>query len=238
MFIDFIKRPSAQLQSQEKGSNFWKESPVIFLTIMLFLFLLGIVYTIVVIAVNLSLDVDLFPEIYSQNMESFTEKVPFPYLWAIILGPAYEEISFRLGLSFKKKEFIISILLIVFCLSGGNFLYSGEILSYVFNVVPRLIVLTILFFIGNYYISQRQVDYVKSRYSGLIIYLFALIFAVLHLDNYFPFEWGFLPFYMLVTVAIFILAMTYSYLRLKYGIVYAMLFHAFWNSIQFFTYLT
>ena len=82
------------------------------------------------------------------------------------------------------------------------------------------------------HITQEHLDYLKNHYANLVIYLVAFIFAILHLTNYFPFEWIQLPFYALIISILFFLAMILSYIRIKYGLAYAVIFHVLWNLFQ------
>lgn len=204
---------------------------MLFLTLIAFIFICGIVYTVIHFLINPS-DGLTFPDNYNKNMHSFYEKVPFHYLWIIIIGPVYEEISFRLGLNFKKQSFIISSLLIIFFVSGGSFIFSSINVSYIINLGVRFGILGLLFILANKYIIQEHLDYLKNHYANFVIYLFAFIFACLHLTNYFPFEWIQIPFYVLIISILFFLAMIFSYIRIKYGLSYAVIFHMLWNLFQ------
>lgn len=211
MFKDFIKKPSSLYGTQEKKANFWKEVVSIFFQVLLFILLSSLICSLISFLIN-PMDVGSTFDSYFRNIESFKERVAFPFLWIVIIGPIYEEISFRLGLSFKKRDFLISSLLIIFALSGGKIIFSGPAVSYFLDLGIRLVVLVVLFFVCNRYVSQRQIDYLKDHYASAIVYLFSFVFAALHISNYFPFEWIHFPLYILVTAVIFILAMANSYI--------------------------
>lgn len=232
MFIDFLKKPSSLYIDREKTISIWKDLFNMVLIVILLTFLLGLVYTLITALVNTSFE-DLYPNQFDHNLESFKKRVRFPALWMIVLGPIYEEVAFRLGLSFKKRHLIVSILLILFFVTGGSLIYSGSVMQYLLNPGIRLFILLILFFICNKYITQNHIDLLKDRHSGFIVYMLALIFAVLHLSNYFPFEWRDSLFYLVIIAIIFIRAMALSYVRIKYGLVYAMLFHMVNNFISY-----
>ena len=232
MFIDFLKKPSTLYFESDKTISIWKDCFNMILIVIMFTFLLGVAYTLITAIVNMSFE-DLYPDNFDHNLKSFKKSVPFPALWIIVLGPIYEEISFRLGLSFKKGHFIISVLLILFFLTGGDLIYSAPAIHYILETAIRLSILLILFFISNKYITQNHIDYLKDHHSDLIVYLFASIFAILHVTNYFPFELRDSLFYLVIMALIFIRAMALSYLRVKYGLLCAMLFHMVINFISY-----
>lgn len=232
MIFRFIKNPCEfVLNSEGNKKSFWKESPVLFLKVLLVLFLMSFAHLVISIIISPSSALDSNNN-FLDNLNSFVSNTPLAYLWMILLGPIYEEISFRMGLNFKKNSFIISFLLIIFFLSGGTLFFNSIDVSYINNLVIRIIPLTILYFLVNKYITQSHMVFLKRRYYNIIIWTFAIIFSVLHLSNYSPYEVSQIPFYILIVFAFFYISMTLSYIRIRHGLIYSIIFHCGWNLLQ------
>ena len=137
-----------------------------------------------------------------------------------------------MGLDFDRNSFVISLFMVLFMVVGGT-VYSAKFDSqYILNLIFRVVPLVILYFTIGRKISQKHVTFLKERYYNQIVYLVAIVFSALHLPNYFPFHMSQLPFYILIMSVFFYISMTLSYIRIKHGLVYAIVFHTSWNLFQ------
>ncbi|WP_369403712.1 CPBP family glutamic-type intramembrane protease [Geofilum rubicundum] len=70
-----------------------------------------------------------------------------------------------------------------------------------------------------------------DRYFGAVVYLSALMFALLHLPAY-RFEGVFIEKILamiLISIPYIIMGMSLGYIRVRFGFLYAVFFHAVWN---------
>lgn len=231
MIFNYIKNPSTLIKEESNGSSFWKNFPLLFFKILAVIFVSGVVYSLISFILDPSTGFS-FPDNYTKNLKEFVNKMPLAYLWIILIGPAYEEITFRMGLDFERNSFVISLFMVLFMVAGGTVFSAKFDSQYILNLIFRVVPLVILYFTIGRKISQKHVTFLKERYYNQIVYLVAIVFSALHLPNYFPFHMSQLSFYILIMFVFFYISMTLSYIRIKHGLVYAIVFHTSWNLFQ------
>lgn len=153
----------------------------------------------------------------------------------IIVAPLLEEIAYRLSLNLKKNTVIIS--LITFCaIYVGDNIFSLDIYSFGTWLKTGVILIITLF--GNFYIKQSFLNKIKARFYNVYFYLLAILFAADHISIYITH----LPSKLLILAPLFIipqffLALTTGYLRMKNGIIWAILLHIAFNTPTLLNYI-
>lgn len=231
MIFNYIKNPSSLIKEEGNGSSFWKNFPLLFFKLLAVIFVGGVVYSLISFILDPASGFS-FPDKYNNNLKEYISKTPFPYLWIILIGPAYEEVTFRGGLNFERNSFVFSLFMVLFMVMGGTIFPIKFDIQYIVNLIFRVVPLMILYFTLGKKITQKHVNLLKERHYNLVVYLVAITFSVLHLPNYFPFQLSELSFYIMILIVFFYISMTLSYIRIKHGLVYAIVFHASWNLFQ------
>lgn len=151
-----------------------------------------------------------------------------PFYIVVLYGPFIEEILFRLWLSLKSKDIIISMWFWLFLLMNGTFieLRISLILGGVFILISGIVYWGIQnIFINN---SLSWTSY-RSQF-----YLISLVsFSLIHMLNY---EFFSLQFWVLLPVYLFpkfIIGFFITKLRLNYGFFWGLSFHIIINGISY-----
>lgn len=130
----------------------------------------------------------------------------------IVLAPLIEETIFRYHLSLQKKAIIASLLLSVLMISQLWIIAVG--------LMIYLLVLLMLVIRKN------------PPAIHIVVYISAFFFGIVHLGNYRDFDFFsnfyWIPFLVLIQ---FGLGLLLSFIRLHYGLLKAMLFHAVYNAV-------
>lgn len=231
MIFNYIKNPSTLIKEESNGNSFWKNFPLLFFKLLAVIFVSGVVYSLISFILDPSSGFS-FPDNYTNNLKEYVNKMPLAYLWIILIGPAYEEITFRMGLDFERNSFVFSLFMVLFLVTGGTIFPAKFDSQYIVNLIFRVVPLMILYFTVGRKITQKHVSFLKERYYNQIVYLVAIVFSVLHLPNYFPFHLSQLSFYILIMSVFFYISMTLSYIRIKHGLAHAIVFHTSWNLFQ------
>ena len=130
----------------------------------------------------------------------------------IVFAPLLEETIFRYHLSLQKKAIMWSLIASVFMLSQLWIIGAGLMLY-----------LLILFILA----IRKNVPPLH-----IVVYISAFFFGIVHLGNYRDFDFVsnfyWIPFLVLIQ---FGLGLLLSFIRLHYGLLKAMLFHAVYNAV-------
>ncbi|WP_170132745.1 CPBP family glutamic-type intramembrane protease [Pedobacter cryoconitis] len=155
-------------------------------------------------------------------------------LLAGLFAPLIEELMFRIWLVYSRTNLSIAIGTILAALSYKLYFYSGlaDGSQYI-----KVGVLTILIgvvmgcfsFIGLKKIDLNLMRVFKSNSRKLTI-ISSFIFGYLHLTNY-KITPNLLLFSPIVLANYIIGGLILSFIRVRYGLIYAVLFHAVYNSI-------
>lgn len=131
----------------------------------------------------------------------------------IVFAPLIEETIFRYHLTLQKKAVVGSLIASVFMISPQLWIIGAGLMLY-------LLVLLIL-------VLQK-----KTPSLHIVVYISAFFFGIIHLSNYRGFDFlsnfYWIPFLVLIQ---FGLGLLLSFIRLHYGLIKAMLFHAVYNAI-------
>jgi len=130
----------------------------------------------------------------------------------IVLAPLLEETIFRYHLTLQKKAIMWSLIASVFMISQLWVIGAGLMLY--------LLILFIL--------ALRK----NPPPLHIVVYISAFFFGIVHLGNYRDFDFVsnfyWIPFLVLIQ---FGLGLLLSFIRLHYGLLKAMLFHAVYNAV-------
>ena len=148
-------------------------------------------------------------------------------LIVVIIGPIIEEFTFRGGLIFSKENFLITITGL-FYFTIRNIFSLDVIASIAISLIVGLII----------YGVQKKLDikflsYIWTENRKLIFYLLLIVFSLLHLNNYEINEIEQLSYLSVLLLPHFFGGIVYSYVRLKSGIMLAIIFHSLHNLAGF-----
>lgn len=171
---------------------------------------------------------------YSHAIDDLQRRVP---MWLILLAgviivPFVEELVFRYGLRFKKGLITImpSLLVIVAVIYGFYYLpLIGALL------LMALLVSALVFYFTKIDIITHLLNHLWTRRYGIVFYLVALIFGLVHITNYTDFNYASAAI-LLVPVLVapqFIGGLLIGYMRVKYGFFWGYYLHAGSNAFLF-----
>lgn len=178
----------------------------------------------------------LKPEL-SDSMDSFKEEnglVLFALL-LIIIGPIREELWYRLSLKFEPV--FLSVSFGVFChqVISRQFyqvsFYNIEVYPF-FRIALALVLGAFLFLVVSHRAIQPKLSSFFETHFKWIFWISCIAFAFSH-HHYFASSTTNTLLMPILVLPQLILGFATSYMRLKYGFVYAILFHAIYNSSYF-----
>lgn len=138
-----------------------------------------------------------------------TLNVEFVHFWMflitiVVLVPALEEFLFRLPLKYERNYLLQFILLII-----GTFYDRDEAEE-----------------------MDKNVQETWSRFFRLLVYLSSSIFAFIHIFNYPDFD-KLLLWFPLLTMVQFLLGLILSFIRIRFGFFWGLLYHSMYNLVVF-----
>lgn len=214
-FLTFIYKPNSDKVSGSFGRKILK---------LLFLFLI-----VLIARIALSLMNGFF--ISSPLKEDMNHPDLVFLLLSCSLIPIIEEIAFRLPLLFSPWNVSLSSGVVSFYLINRLFTLESQFDTgnyFFLRIMMSIMMGGIVWMISNRYSNDIKPFYGRSL--GLIVYIYSLIFAAMHIGNY-DLNSNVLLAYLLLTIPHFISALMYSFARLKYGFSYSVGLHIVNNSI-------
>jgi hypothetical protein len=154
----------------------------------------------------------------------------FELLLGIVYAPLFEELVFRLPLSFRKKDLFIAC----FVLSGMLTIKLGKRMDSEAEktlVCFGILFLTTIFCLILDRLKNLPVDKLKDKYGKYIVLADMIIFACIHITNVSNFEAHLLPVYIIRVFPQFCFAVSVSYCRIYLGFRYGVLLHMAWNVL-------
>ncbi len=146
--------------------------------------------------------------------------MPGEIFYGVLLAPVIEEVFFRLIYVFNKRNLII--LLSASVLFGINFMVNENLLkSIIFSAV---IILTIVLIIKLNH--SRAIFY---KHFGFFFYFIAGLFAIIHLGNFIGLSFNYVLLGLLMVIPQFIAGIILGYIRVRFGFIYAIVFHTIVN---------
>ena len=149
-----------------------------------------------------------------------------PIFFIVVLGPLAEEVLFRLPLNFEKTSIGISLALISYRVSGGH-LRSFDVSSH--SSYIRIGLILLVFALLANFTPRAWLEKIKRNYFKHFFYLSAILFGLVHVSNFAPYDHAVLFFYPLYTLPQFFLGLIAGYLRIRHGFLLGWALHAIVN---------
>jgi membrane protease YdiL (CAAX protease family) len=154
-------------------------------------------------------------------------------LYGSILVPILEEFAFRLYLYPKKTGIAVSTAFFAYLFSSrivfgvesinlSEFFFKRMTIAFLSGTLSYLLLISI---------SDSVLDNVFRNRFRWIFYCSVLLFGCVHVSNYAPF--GILTFLLapLLTLPQIVMGIGFGYVRVRYGLLYAIFLHGFINLI-------
>ena len=154
-------------------------------------------------------------------LKSIDETLPYEI---ILVAPFVEEMFFRFPLKKSKKNlYIFLVFLTLFLLMKFNFVYK------VYIYIMFLFLFLYQLFFSKSLISKEN-NY-NNKTSLFLIILLSTLFGLFHVVN-FEKPGEFINYYLLIfSISKIITGISLSVIRLRFGVLISILFHAFFNLI-------
>jgi hypothetical protein len=212
----------------EGGKLLLKDQVRIFFKLLGLIFLLKLFYLGISLSLNSIDGIDIPTQSETQDFDSYSGFLKFSIL--AIVAPILEELTFRLGLKFSKRNFIVMIggltyILLKILLDLNLYIAIASALSIatllVFTLSPKIVII-----LTNYWRNNRLI----------IFYLLILSFSFLHITNY-NLNSSILIYIPIMAFSHFLGGVIFSYARLKYSILMSVVLHIIHNAMLSFPYL-
>jgi hypothetical protein len=155
-------------------------------------------------------------------------KINNPFYMIAILGPIIEEVLFRLWLSFKKNDIVISIIFWFFACVNGSFV---ELTISISEIILLILFSLIIIKIINLYFEN--IKFIFSLYRVQIYFISMFSFAIFHLSNFDVLNLTVLILSPLYLFPKFIIGFFITKLRVEIGFMWGLFFHMIVNSLSF-----
>lgn len=155
----------------------------------------------------------------------------FLFLSTVILAPFIEELFFRLVL---KPKYLNWLILSIF----SGILTAIFIYKKIFLLLIPFSILTIIEFI--FLLNRksfRRMQIFFLNHFCFFFYLSSLLFGLLHVTNYEPFNYKLIILMPILVSPIVVVGIILGFIRMKFGIWYSMLMHSMINLIAFLVFL-
>jgi len=149
-------------------------------------------------------------------------------LYILILAPIFEELMFRLPLKFNRLNLLIAILTFYFSfyLSYNHFLES----FWGLQLLKTILIVVLCWFIVFHVFKISFYKSVSTKYFGLLFYILAIIFGLLHITNFIEYVPNNLIFYSPIFAFHQIISGLFlGYIRVKKGLIWSIILHACFN---------
>jgi membrane protease YdiL (CAAX protease family) len=234
-FLRFLRKPNHDIEITKK------KNPIDFLNIFI-LIALGIIINTALTTLNVQLlkwtNYD-FGGNFSGGMDGFVWW--YFFLITIIIAPIREELTYRLGLKFSiyNFSFALSFLLVIllywtqvlFIKPTSDFYYIVQAITMPFDHIDYLALIVLVLILGfiismilKKFFNEEKMKNLFSRRFTYIFYFFAIIFALSHLTNFENLGqiWFIIPILLLPQI---VGALILGYIRMRWGLKYAILSH-------------
>ncbi|HNW57407.1 MAG TPA: CPBP family glutamic-type intramembrane protease [Bacteroidales bacterium] len=188
------------------------------------LLLIAIVY--IIISSPLNFINHLLIRTLSLNEKEINENFFRTFIMLAVFAPVFEEITFRLLLKPKKRNLIV-------------FATSALTVSILFFLGNQLLLMSVLLFAGTIssmvIFNKKILHAFQKFFLKKFVYFFyfsCIIFGFVHIFNYEPV--GIMMFVLspLIVAPAVLAGIFFGYVRMKFGIMYSILFHACINLLS------
>ena len=167
------------------------------------LLLLDITVAFIVIGIFYAINIFVpIDKVMEQYMEDFYNlPIWLIFLSAVVIAPLWEELVFRLPLRYKYN-------------------YLARFIIFISGITGRQNKIKVKYFLRNF----------SRKHFRFIFYFFAILFGLIHITNY-EFSLKILLLLPILTFSQFFGGLCMGYLRVKYNLILAIIFHAVYNAI-------
>jgi len=221
LLADFIKQPYDEMTEIS-----WQHKIILFGKVGFFFIGVGLVLSVILtwpVAILIDrLGVEIINRAKPEYLVDFLGKSAALLIVGLIV-PIVEECMFRLWLSFKKRDILFAIAVIL-----GMIIYNFFDSSY-------LILSIIILFgaLGLYLVTrlkQEVFSKIKDLYGKYILLFSIVLFAGVHITNFDNLEINLLPIYLLLLMPLFLMSFVITFIRVRIGFIFAVLFHILVNT--------
>ena len=219
--IKFIRVPKEELSNDE----------TIYKTILEFTLIFLMCFGLSVISLFITeflRNLELIPS-YTREWSDATKKVRDNILYAAVMFPILEEIAFRLYLKRTVLNVFVSVLFMAYMISSA-FIFKTSHFSLENYGLPRIF-LSISVALIALFIYKKRVFSLKFKH---LYYLSALLFGLVHIYNYDYTNTEVLIFVVAICMPQIISGLFLGYVRIKYGIIGAIILHGLLNGLPSF----
>lgn len=166
---------------------------------------------------------------YKEVFQQMYHKLGMPtaVLFICIVGPVFEEVIFRLPLSFKKRQVAIAAGVGVFYL-GGTFFHPTVLML---KIVIEVAIALLITFISFKFVPDAPLNISQRRRQQFIV-LSICLFGLMHISNYKPLDWPLLWLYPIFVIPQLLIGWGITYVRFKHGFVWGIALHCLVNTIS------
>lgn len=217
-FLSFVIKPDYGIQNNDSSL---KKALLKLLVLFLFAYSLEFVFG----AINL-----LILGISSEDSISRDFSQVSSLIIAIFVGPLIEEMAFRLPLRFSPKNVGIGGAVLCYFFLNKIFPVTGNF--DVENYFVLRISISIAFGIALFFITRpyrQKLSAFWKKHFRLILYVVCFTFAFLHIFN-FDLTLKIILLTPILTFTQLIGGFTFSFVRMKYGFFYGLIFHILGNA--------
>ena len=150
----------------------------------------------------------------------------YSVLMILLVGPFFEEVLFRLPLTFTKLGIGIAFSLVIYRLLADDFFifFYNEPMQYLKVLAPLL-----SFFSIAYFLPAGILEIIKRKYFPFLFYFSAVCFALVHITNFAPYNTEIPFFYPIFVLPQFLMGIFIGYTRIRYGFLYGLILHSLIN---------
>lgn len=225
MNLAYFKKP---VYLATERSTFRNSFKVLF-SVLLYTFLFLFVNYLFVSALNFVLKSEYkfsFQEIIDKVQ--FTQSVRYNVLYILIVAPILEEIMFRLPLKFNRTNLFIALLTFYFFF---YLRYAGLYASFWWpQLIPTIFFVALCWLVVFHLCKDSFYKTISTKYFGVLFYILAITFGLLHVTNFIEF----VPQNLIFFSPIFafhqvIMGFFLGYLRVKKGLIWSIALHVCFN---------
>jgi membrane protease YdiL (CAAX protease family) len=206
-FYTFLKNPVWFPQNM-------KPDPGHFLKLFIFYLI-----ALIPLALLASTIISYFGIVHKQIEMSFVRKL----FLVCLIAPIYEEVFFRSLLKFTRLNIILFITNLTFFIIYTIVTKKPNYLIFASMCLIVIIVVIISF-------SAKKISKFISENIKYFFYLTSFAFGMLHAVNFTGSLWALIAFSVALGGPQIIAGLILGYIRIKYGLIYCILFHMFVNS--------
>lgn len=157
--------------------------------------------------------------------------------FAVLLGPFFEEIAFRLAMRFRLRYiFVGGIAFVLYMTQAASYLVEKHSEQGVFYLYGGAVIFLVLFLT----LCVKYQAVIARRWVTnfpLVFYVLSFAFALIHIFNFEEFPLRVVLLAPIITLPQFILGIGMGYLRMRFGFWYGCLFHILNNGFALSVYL-